>query len=370
MCSGVPSGRSHSRIGPARPPHDDLVERLDQPELLRHRDEDPRRHQPPLRVLPAHQRLHAVDPALRQLHLRLEIHQELLLVLQRMLQVHLHGVLFGQRLAHLPGKAHVAGIGFLGVVQGQHGILHERFRIGGALRVGGNAHVARHHQRLAIDAERLGQERGDTIDQPQRRLAAVQQQVKFIGAEAGGQLDAARLALQARRHLHQHAVARLGAVNSVDFVQVIQVQRDQRELAAVLSGALQVQIELADEVLPVRQVGQLIVVRQVAHLRFGALALGDVMGDQLACRRPVIGTIMIQRQLDIDDGAVQPHELQLAALQVLVSEGGVQLRVVPLSLSAGHHLQHRLPQQLLGGEGAEQLEGGRVGENAVVLPAE
>ena len=129
-------------------------QRADQAGVLGQRDELVRRQQPALRVLPAHQRLDAVDVAGREHGLRLVVDDELVLV-ERAPQLaderQAARVVLVLRLV-VDLEQRVLG---LGLVHGDVGALHERVDVVAVIRVDADADRRLDRERQALEVERL-----------------------------------------------------------------------------------------------------------------------------------------------------------------------------------------------------------------------
>ncbi|HYD79948.1 MAG TPA: hypothetical protein VEC06_09065 [Paucimonas sp.] len=99
---------------------------------------------------------------------------------------------------------------------------------------------------------------------------------EFVAAEPSDHVFIAHAALEAVGHLDQHLVADLVPIGIVDRLEPIQIEEQHGQAAPVaLGGGDELRPEFIDQ-RPVRQAGQAVVLRHVAHLVFGFLALGDV----------------------------------------------------------------------------------------------
>ena len=252
--------------------------------LLGQRDEQVRWYQPPLRVIPAQQRLDAHHPVAVQGYLWL-VDQMELVVQQRIAQTRC------QLTAHAHLAVDTGDVELIAVARaglGQHhrllGLLQQLARVHAIVGEQGYAdgglqgdarliQLQRHRQVIENLLGQLGHLVGLLdIGDDQRELVAAQP------CDAG---QPPAVGLQALCHADQQAVASLVAESFVDFLEVIQPAAEDRHIALTALGVGQHPAELLEQQAAVGQAGQLIVARQMQQAGLGfatatAIALDGV----------------------------------------------------------------------------------------------
>ena len=223
--------------------------------------------------------------SLRQLEDRLAVEDEAVLVeraadLVGPVEADLHA---GDVLAAVGGGDVVAvAAGLLGRVHrevgGDHQVLDARLLVVEA----DDADRGRHRDALALErqaplADRLEHALGDAL----RGVAVgvAQQDGELVAAEAGDHVGLADAVVQRAADGADDLVAGLVAAGVVDVLEAVEVEQEDRALAAVARGVGDVLGELLVEAAAVEELGQRVVVGQVLQLVLEALALGDVADD-------------------------------------------------------------------------------------------
>ena len=263
----------------------------DQPGFFGQADEFGWRHQAALRVLPAHQRLHA-HYAAGAVALRLVLQQELILgeggaqvAFQRGAARHggLHvGVEKAQRAA--PGR--------LGLVHGQVGLLQQLAHAGASVVERGDANAGR--AAVLVASQQVGgREQLQNLFAHRARRACQLRGLaaelfdhhhELVAAQARHGVDAAHAAAQALCHVLQQQVAHVMAQGVVQGLEVVQVDEQQRTALALALGAGQCLLHAVHQQHAVGQSGERVVEGQALHLALAGLARADV-GVDLQDRR-------------------------------------------------------------------------------------
>ena len=259
------------------------VQQLNQAGALGHLDKRRRREQAALRVLPAHQGL-GTDQAVVFIHLRLQVHDELTrrqaaanVLLQ--LQARADGLLHRR-----VKKAQGILAGGFGLVHGQVRALHQLMAAGELVikqqyaDAGGTAQLQLTDQVRRLQG--LQDLLADSLDLPggilRVRLQVFQQHDKLIAAQAGHGVAAADRMAETLGHQAQQLVAGLVAMQVVDVLEVVQIEKHQRgKLALARAGGLRL-LQTVEQQPAVGQPGQGIEKRQVLDLVFCGLVLRNI----------------------------------------------------------------------------------------------
>ncbi len=152
----------------------------------------------------------------------------------------------------------------------------------------GNADAGRHLQALAVEEHRLGQQLADGVghfanliaDLAARAFEAAEQDHEFVTAQARNGVLHAHAGLQARGDDFQHRIAHRVPEGVVDVLEMVEVEEHQcaAQVMAFEQGDLLAQA--VHQQGAVGQVGQWVVVGQVADLRFGVFQQADVTRGQ------------------------------------------------------------------------------------------
>jgi serine/threonine-protein kinase len=283
-----------------------LADLLDQVRFFRERDELRGRDVAVVREPPSHQRLAADHPPVAQVHLRLVEDHELV-ALHRAAELALH---------HQPldrGRAHLAREEAVAVAAVLLGVVHRRVRVAdqvddvvGIPRAQRDADAAGDVQLVLVELERppefveqLPGEGADHRPVVGRRREILHEQGKFVAGEPAQHGVPGELPVHALGQDLERTVAGRVAEGVVDLLEAVEVEVDQRELPLrpprARDGLLQRVLELE----PVRHLGQRVVAREVADAPLGALALGDVAGDEdAALEARVVGRHHRARERD------------------------------------------------------------------------
>ena len=223
------AGLLQPRQIPARLPQHQRPQPLDEPRLLRQRDEIRRRHLTPVRVIPAHQRLQLGDPAAAVVPDRLVGHGQLL-ELDRLRQILLHLVTLAHLFAHGGAVAAEQPSLPLGGKQRLLGVAQQLVALQPVARAEGDADGGRHVEVLVGQHEGAG-EAADHLLGKHLGLAAVDdaghQEGELVAADAGHQIFGAHPAHQPIRHLPQQGVTGMVIHAVVDRLEVVEVEHHQ-----------------------------------------------------------------------------------------------------------------------------------------------
>ncbi len=264
-----------------------VAQRQDQPGFLGNGNELHRWQHAPGRVLPAHQRLDTGDQVAGQMQLGLVVHQQLLL---------------GNRLAQLVlqmqtvnlGAGQVGGVELVAIAAAPFGVLHRL--IGAVDQLQAVARIVRE----PADADGSGNDQlvaaqhygfGQLVQQALGQLLGLglQQALLYyhelVGGQARENVSVRQSLLQPVGYLAQQRIGLDMAQGIVDVLESVQIDMQQAQavsLAARRSGSL---IQTVGKQAAVGQLGQRVMVGEVAQLFLGLAAGGqvgkeaDVMGD-------------------------------------------------------------------------------------------
>ncbi len=264
---------------PARLAQHPLADHQDQPGLLGQRDEAARRHQPVPATRPAQQRLRAHDPPGGKLHLRLVVQQQLA-ARHAVAQVGLRLHRVARPGAHLLGEE-APGVAprRLGAVHREVGVAQQVVLVGAVARVDGHADGGADRHLLALAHQR----RAHRSDHPSgqdlcvlRAAHAGLQDRELVAAEPRHRVAGLHQAGEALARGDEYLVAEMVAERVVDRLEAVEVDEVQRERAVAPTPPRQRLAQPLSQQRPVRQVGQRVVVREMAEPLLCRLALGDV----------------------------------------------------------------------------------------------
>ncbi len=339
------AGLLQPRQIPARLPQHQRPQPLDEPGLLRQRDEVRRRHLTPVRVIPAYQRLQLGDPAAAVVPDRLVGHGQLL-ELDRLRQILLHLVTLAHLFAHGGAVAAEQPSLPLGGKQRLFGVAQQLVALQAIARAEGDADGGRHVEVLVGQHEGAG-EAADHLLGKHLGLAAVDdtghQEGELVAADAGHQIFGAYPAHQPIRHLPQQGVTGMVIHAVIDRLEVVEVEYHQREALAPLAEAA----EAAAEQPAVGQPGEIVVVGLGGDLLLRQLGLGEIAedGDVLADPPPfpqgadhqLLGVELAVLALVPHLATPHPHPLQ-RVVHVGVEGLVVQARLEQAGALAAHLL--------------------------------
>ncbi len=248
-------------------------------------------------MAPAHQGLQADDAAIGQVQPRLVVQLQFVAT-QRPTQLAFQ---VGQA-ARIAVDAFIeyvegAALATFGLAHGDVRMPHQRVRA--ALGAGvGQAQAAAKQQAFAVDPVGFGQRLDDTLGDPFGAVgiaARVDQQGKFIAAQARQLVAGLQLLLEARDHLQYQTVAALMAKGVVDMAEVVQVQVAEGHAAAFVLRQARGQQGL--ETLAVGDAGQRVLLGQALQRRHQHTALAHMaqraaqgIDVQLVTYQPVADT--------------------------------------------------------------------------------
>jgi hypothetical protein len=207
-----------------------------------------------LEVLPADQRLHALDVAGLQVGLGLVV-EEQLVALQGLPQAAEERQAPGAVLVDRGVVDHEAGVGLLGRVHGHVRVLEQLGRVVAVVGVDGDADTGVQAEHDRVEGQRLlqggpqflGDRRGSL------RGRAGDQHGELVAARAGHGVDVPQRLLEPRPHLTEELVSVMVAEGVVDVLEPVQVQQQQDgRLQRPVGGAER----LAEPVGEQRAVGQ------------------------------------------------------------------------------------------------------------------
>ena len=202
----------------------------------------------------------------------------------------------------------------------------------------GNANAGRDLQALTVEKHRLGEQLAQGVgggahvlgDVIERALKAGEQHHEFVAAQSRDGVFDAHAGLQACRDDFQHRIAHRMAQRIVDVLEVVKVQK-QQGAAQVLPGEQGTLLAQAvHEQGAVGQVGQRVVVGQVADLRLGGFKLADVAGREQQARSAIEGN-GLNRDLNVKQVAAPRASQHFAVADTAL---GLQLIQQPLTLGA------------------------------------
>ncbi len=337
-----------------------LADFLDQVRLFRERDELRRRDVAVPRQAPADQRLAADHAPVAQVHLGLVQDHELV-ALDRAPQLGLQHQPLDRRGAHLRREEAVAVAAVL------LGVVHRRVRVAdqvddvvGVARAQRDADAAGDVELVLVELERpaelveeLARERADHGAVVGRRREILDEQGKFVAGQAAEHGVARQLLVHPLGEDLERAVARGVAEGVVDLLEAVEVEVDQRELAPGAARARDRLLQGVLELEPVRDLGQRVVAREVTDAPLGALALGDVAGDEdAALEARVLGAHDRARQRNRDrlPGMRADGELEHLVRRLLDVEGRAVLVGDDIGQFAPEQLHLRPAEHLRGGE--------------------
>ena len=271
---------------------DPLVDLLDQAEALRGVDEGGGHDDLAVVADHAQQQLVLGDRVGRELQDRLAVEDEAVLVERA-------ADLVGPVEADLHAADVLAAVGggdVVAVAAGLLGRVHREVgaRPSGPRRAGSSSpkqtmpievviEIALALERQAPLADRLEHALGDAL----RGVAVgvAQQDGELVAAEAGDDVGLADAVMQRAADRADDLVAGLVAAGVVDVLEAVEVEQEDRALAAVAGGVGDELGELLVEAAAVEELGQRVVVGQVLQLVLEALALRDVADDRRERRR-------------------------------------------------------------------------------------
>ena len=216
--------------------HHELADLRNQTAALGESDEFARRHHAAARMAPAHQCLHAVNMPAHQVHLRLVGDREFV-VGQGAAQIALHVGLVSRGAVHGGVEEHVTpASSLLGAEHGRVGIAQYPVH---ALRVVGenaDADAAANMVLVGTHRERPGQRLQQLVGDPPRVHAlgdARQHDDEFVATKPGHHILLAHTSAHAAGGLGQHQVGAVVAERGVDLLEAVQIDKQQRQPAAV-----------------------------------------------------------------------------------------------------------------------------------------
>ena len=236
---------------------------------------------------PSHQRLGADDAPVAKVDLRL-VHDHELVALDRAAELRLQHQPLDRGSAHLRREEAVAVAAvLLRVVHGGVRVadqVHDVVRIPRAER---DADAAGDVQLVLVQVEgaaelveQLARERPDHGAVVRRGREILDKEGKFVAREASEHGVAGQFLVHALGEDLERPVARRVPEGVVDLLEMVEVEVDERELAARAARAGDRLLQRMLELQPVRDLGERVVAGEVADSPLGALALGDVARDE------------------------------------------------------------------------------------------
>ena len=342
--------RHERRLGAGLPDHP-AVELLPQSDRLRDAEKRAGQNDAVSRAAPAYERFEAGAAVLPQIDAGL-IEQLELVPLERRAQVALEAAsLRGFRLHLGREQAELAPTFFLGAIEREVGCFDQRFRRCAMLGKQGDASARREQHGLAAQLERPRQ----SVEQLARQYdggARVADRGlhdgKLVAAEPGNHIAGAKAVAQPFAHRAQQPVADQVTERIVDPLEAVQVQQQHGDLALIAPRLPQRVLQMILEQGAVRQIGQRIVLRQVAGLLLGALALRDVPADRLVLAEaarlvedPAIGPLVPTAR------SVGQRDLELIADRGMCRGQRAEPLLDHVRLDLRHHLQVVGAEQVL-----------------------
>ena len=356
-----------------RPPGAHLAARLvddpvadgdDEPALLRQRQEAGRRDGTMLRVLPAQQGLGSDHLAATGTVFGLVVQGQLpplqgvlqLLVQQELLVgVGVHGA--------VEVVVVVAPL-LLGVIHGGIGVEGQLVQAGAILGIDGNADAGGDVQAVVLPLIGLGQGGQQPLGEG-RGLAHVprrQGQHELVPAKARGGVAGTEQAGDALGHLGQQQIPGVVAVDIVDDLEAVEIEKQQREAALAVLALLNALLQPVGKQQPVRQPGQAVMERQLEQLVVGLMQGGGEPGG-VGIQHGEHEGDGEHRQGHYDDHGCQPLGIETGVegpAQALCGELGRRHAGVVHAHDGGPHHQ--------GGEGLAEEGAGRAVAQAKRYP--
>ena len=240
------------------------------------------------RVLPAGQRLEADDLAGRDRSLRLVVDLQLV-VLDRLGELLRKNAALADRLVHVRREEAGAGASvLLGAVEREVGVGEKLADVVPVARIERDADGQSDVERLAGEKHRLGEDFEQLVGEAGGRsglIAAGLHDDELVAAEPGGELGMGEERGDARRGRLQQLVAGGVAVHVVDFLEAVEVDDHQREIAALRLHGGDVVLQPVLERGAVRQAGQRVEVREEQDALLGGSAFAKVAHREDAARR-------------------------------------------------------------------------------------
>ena len=244
-----------------------------------HRNELCRADQSTRGVLPAYQCLGFVNGAIGQFHNRLVNHPEFF---SHQCRAHVVGELCAQPGRLLQGgckKAEAVAPGTLGHVKRLVGIFQQVFYFETIAGVNGDPNAGRHKHLVQTQLER-GAQGVQQFGQDALQMRSISQvrddHRELVTTHAGHSVNLTQAVLNAPGSFGQQQVAPVMAQGVIDFLEVVQVDEQQRQLQAVTATFFEFLRQPLLHHAPVRQAGQGIKMGLLPDLGFSPLALGDV----------------------------------------------------------------------------------------------
>ncbi|OIQ74441.1 hypothetical protein GALL_439030 [mine drainage metagenome] len=207
-------------------------------------------------------------------------------------------------------KAETVAPGTLGNVQRLIGIFQQVFNLKGIVGIHRDTDAGRDKCLPAVELEH----RPEGVQQflqntfnVQRGLQFGQQHGKFIAAHERHGIDFAQAVPDALRCLHQQLVALVVPKRVIDFLEVVQVNEQHRQLQVVAAAFLELLRQPLLHQAPVGQPGELIKMGLLPDRCLGRLAFGDVGVGANHAQRPAL-------VIAADNHAARQHPLPAAVL--------------------------------------------------------
>ena len=238
-------------------------------------------------MLPAHQRLDAENLARLQVDFRL-VDDAQLVARDRVPEIAHQREALGAVAIELGRIDDAAGAIFLGDVHRDVGALHEHFGFGAMLGRNRDADAAVHVEVQPFDGERLLHGRNQLArgELGAGLSDAGQHDRELVAAEARDGIRFAQLELQPVPDFAQHGIAHQMPHRVVDLLEPVEVHDQHRQRVARAQRIGDGHLEPVLKQRPVRQIGQAVVVREVADALFGLRSLAPHFGiAQLAVDR-------------------------------------------------------------------------------------
>ncbi len=274
--------RIPSRRLPAGLEQHPLADRLDEPALLGQRDELHGRHQPQLRMLPAHQRLDPAQTAVGQRHLRLVV-QAQLVALHRLAQLAEQFEALAHALVHRLGPVlEAVAPQRLGPVHGGVGLAEQGLAVGAVARKQCRPGAGGDEQFVPVHPDGFGHRLQNAAGNLFRLLAQFgpgQHHGELVAAQARHDVGLAHLAVQAVGDLLEQVVAHGVAEGVVDQLEIVEVDEQHGGNILVAPCLRDDLFEAHLEQHAVGEPGEFVAVRAQFQFLLEGDALADVVHD-------------------------------------------------------------------------------------------
>ncbi len=254
----------------------------DQPGLLGQGNKVAGGDHPPVRMVPAQQRLAADDATADEIDLRLVV-QAKFLTLQGVAQAVFQFEGRQHLLVHLGGVKGKGAAVPLRLVHGAVGVAHQGGDVPAVAGIETDAETGGEDDFPAVEVIGFGEVTQNFVGhQPGvlDRGQLGQQQDELVPAEARHRIRLAHRLLKAPRHFTEQPVAKVMAETVVDELKAVQVEKQNRHQPLGTLRVVNGLFQAIGEQRPVGQSGQFVVGGEIFQLRLIGFAFGDVLLDR------------------------------------------------------------------------------------------